>query len=89
MPSDKIVKTIYVCLMEASEGGIKSKDQQIELKGIVPWIDDLRMKDVFKDEDKKKGAGVTDLINGLVKILRLEIEELWDAVWQVFKPVKP
>ena len=32
---------------------------------------------------------VTDLINELVKILRLETEELQDAARQMFKPVKP
>ncbi len=30
-----------------------------------------------------------DLINRLVKILRLEIEELQDAAQQAFAPVKP
>ena len=32
---------------------------------------------------------VTDLINGLVEILRLEAEELRDAAWQAFAPVEP
>jgi len=34
-------------------------------------------------------VGVIDLINGLVEKLRLETEELRDAVWQVFEPVEP
>ena len=75
--------------MEASEGGIRSKDQQIESKDAIPWIDDLEMENVFKDEDKEEGVGVIDLINGLVEILRLETEELRDAAQQAFKPVKP
>ena len=32
---------------------------------------------------------VTDLINGLVEVLRLETEELWDAAQQAFAPVEP
>ena len=32
---------------------------------------------------------VTDLINGLVEILRLETEELRDAAQQAFEPVEP
>ena len=29
-----------------------------------------------------------DLINGLVEILQLEAEELWDTAWQAFEPVE-
>jgi len=61
-------------------GGIKSKGQQIELEGTVPWIDDLRIKDIFKDEDEKEGIGIIDLINGLVKILWLEAEGLQNTI---------
>ena len=57
-------------------GGIKGKGQQIELKNIVPWIDDLRIENVFEVKNEKKGTGVIDLIKGLVEILRLETEEL-------------
>ena len=49
----------------------------------------MRIKDVFKDENKGEGMGVIDLINRLVEILRLEAEELWDATQQALKPVKP
>ena len=49
----------------------------------------MEIEDVFEDEDEEEGAGVTDLINGLVEILRLEIKELQDVVWQAFKPVEP
>ena len=69
--------------------GIRNKDHQIELKGTTPWINDLEIKDVFKDEDEKKGISVTDLINGLVEILRLEIKELRDAARQAFRLVEP
>ena len=56
--------------------GIRNKDHQIELEGTAPWIDDLEIKDVFKDKDKEEGVGVMDLINGLIQILRLETKEL-------------
>ena len=29
----------------------------------MPLINDLEIKELFKDEDKKKGAGVMDFIN--------------------------
>ena len=35
-------------------------------------INNLEMQDVFKDKNKKRGDGVTDLINGLVDLLSLE-----------------
>ena len=68
---------------------IRNKDHQIELEGTIPWIDDLRIKDVFKDEDKKKGAGVIDLMNRLVKILRLEAKEPRDDIQWMFALVEP
>ena len=37
------------------------------------------MQDVFKDEDKERGDGVTDLISGLVDLLSLETRAVWDA----------
>ena len=57
--------------MEAKDliRGIRNEGHQIKTRGIVLWIDNLRIKDVFEDKDKREGAGVTDLINGLVKIL--------------------
>ena len=70
-------------------GNIKSKDYQIEPKGTIPQINDLRIEDIFKDKAKEKGIGVTNLINGLVKILRLEVEELRVAAQEAFAPVEP
>jgi len=68
--------------------GIRSKDHQIKLKGIVFWINDLRIEDIFKDEDKEEGVGVMDLINGLVEILWLETKELQDVAQQAFTPME-
>ena len=36
-----------------------------------------------------QGKGVTDLINGLVEILRLEAVEVRDAAREAFAPVEP
>ena len=48
------------------------------MKSIIFWINDLRIKDIFKDKDKEEGMGVIDFINRLIKILWLEAKELWD-----------
>jgi len=37
------------------------------------------MQDVFKDKDKKRGDGVTDLISGLINLLSLETRAVWNA----------
>ena len=70
-------------------GGIKNEGYQIELENTIPWIDDLDIRDVFKDEDEEERVGIMDFINGLVEILRLEIEELQVIVWEAFAPIKP
>ncbi len=49
----------------------------------------MEIRDVFKGEDEEEGVGVMDFINGLVEILRLEIEELQVIVWEAFAPIKP
>ena len=49
----------------------------------------MRIENVFKDKDNEEGTGVTDLINRLVEVLRLETEELRNIAWQAFAPVEP
>jgi len=47
-------------------GGIISHLAQTDVNkegSIVPLINNLKIIEVFKDEDEKKGASVTDLIN--------------------------
>ncbi len=34
-------------------GNIKSKDYQIEPKGTIPQINDLRIEDIFEDKDEE------------------------------------
>ena len=69
--------------------GIRNKDHQIELKGIVPWIDDLEIEDIFKDEDGGERVGIIDLISGLVEILWLETRGVQDNARQALAPVEP
>ncbi len=70
-------------------GDIRNEDHQIELEDTIPQTDDLKINNVFKDEDEEKGVGVMDLINRLVEILWLEALELQDAAQKAFTPVKP
>jgi len=58
---------------------IRNKDHQIKLKGTTPWINNLKINNVFKDKNKKEGAGVIDLINRLVEILWLETKYVRDT----------
>ena len=47
------------------------------------------MSDVFKDEDREEGAGVTDLIIAVLRLLRVELEGVTNASEDIFGPVKP
>jgi len=51
---------------------IKKEDYQIKSGNTTPLINNLEMQDVFKNKNKKRRDGVTDLINGLVDLLSLE-----------------
>ena len=89
--SNRIVRIRQARHLKAKDlmAGIRSEDHQIKLKGTAPWINDLRIKDIFKNKNKEEGISVIDLINGLVEILRLEAKELRDVVWQAFTLVEP
>jgi len=54
------------------KGIIREKNHQIKSGNTTPLINNLEMQDVFKDKNKKRGDGVTDLINGLIDLLSLE-----------------
>src|SRR6266702_3690208 len=49
-------------------GGIRNEGHQIKSEDIIPWINDLEIGSVFKDEDEEKGISITDFINRLVEI---------------------
>jgi len=73
--------TSLLCQSEAEdliEGIIKKKDHQIKSGNTTPLINNLEMQDVFKNKDKKRGDGVTDLISGLVDLLSLETRAVWN-----------
>ena len=48
--------------MEASKGGIRDRERQIESEDTAPLIDDLKIGSIFKDEAKEEGDSITDLV---------------------------
>ena len=46
------------------------------------------MQDVFKDKNKEREDGITDLINRLVDLLSLETRVVWDAQQDRIEPIK-
>jgi hypothetical protein len=46
------------------------------------------MQDIFKDEDKEEGDGVTDLILAVVELLGRDISRLVVEVREALEPVK-
>jgi hypothetical protein len=46
------------------------------------------MRDIFKDEDKEEGDGITDLILAVVELLRRDISRLVGEVREVLELVK-
>ena len=70
--------------MEASEGGIRDREQQIELKDTIPLIDNLEIKSIFKDKAKEGGDSIIDLVMQVCQLLRRELQELVNII----EPVK-
>ena len=46
------------------------------------------MRDIFKDEDKEEGDGVTDSIIAVVVLLERDINRLVVEAWETLGPVK-
>jgi hypothetical protein len=70
-------------------GGIRNnKGHQIESRNATPLIDDLEMRDIFKDEDKEEGDGVMDLISAVVELLERDISRLVVEVREALELVK-
>jgi hypothetical protein len=46
------------------------------------------MRDIFKDEDKEEGDGITDLILAVVELLGRDISRLVVEVREALEPVK-
>ena len=52
-------------------GGIRNKEgHQVKTGHSTPLINDLEIKELFKDKDKEEGTGVIDLINRIVQVLK-------------------
>jgi hypothetical protein len=47
------------------------------------------MRDIFEDEDREEGDGVTDLISAVVRLLERDISRLVVEVREVLELVKP
>ena len=47
------------------------------------------MDNVFKDEDKEEGVGITDLINAVLGLLRVQLKEMVSAIRDILRPIKP
>jgi hypothetical protein len=47
------------------------------------------MRDIFKDEDKEEGDGVTDLILAVVELLGRDMNRLVVEAWEALEPVEP
>jgi hypothetical protein len=48
----------------------------------------LEIRDIFKDEDKEEGDGITDLILAVVELLGKDISRLIEGVREVLELVK-
>ena len=47
------------------------------------------MSDVFKDKDKEKGAGITDLISTVLRLLQGGLEGEVNTLEDIFRPIEP
>jgi len=47
--------------------------------GTAPFINNLEIIEIFKDENKKEEASIIDLINQVLQLLRAEFKELVDV----------
>ena len=71
-PSERINTTVRARRSECDDltGGIISNKEGQQIKrDTAPLINDLEMQDVFEDEDEEEGAGVTDLIKQVGRLL--------------------
>ena len=64
---------------------------QIETEDTTPLINDLEMQEVFEDEDGEEGAGVTDALSTMLRLLG---EESDAARWLIearsrMEPIEP
>ena len=73
---ERIRATSAAQCIEAKEGGIRSKGQQIKSKDTTPLVNDLKIKSIFKDKTKEGGGSITDLVINIYQLLRQDLQEL-------------
>ena len=56
--------------------------------GTAPFINNLEIIEIFKDENKKEEASIIDLINQVLQLLRAEFKELVDVAQAIIEPIK-
>jgi len=56
-----------------------------EEDGTAPFIDNLEMTEIFKDEGEEEEASVMDFIKQVSQLLKAELEELVDVVWAMME----
>jgi hypothetical protein len=94
-PSDSMAVTVRArrCACEEEDAlGIMSNDvNQIDQTDITPLVNDLEMSEIFEDEDRKEGDGVTDALSTMLRLLGEESEEASWLIWARSRmdPIEP
>ena len=61
-------------------GGIRDISHQINSENNTLLIEDLNIKQIFKDETKKEEASVTDLVLLVLRLLKEDIQKVIDFI---------
>ena len=48
----------------------------------------MEIEDIFKDEDKGREDGITDLISAVVQLLERDMDRLVVEAWEALEPAK-
>ena len=65
------------------EGIRNKKSYQFKIGYSIPLINNLKMEELFKNKNKKRGVGITDLINQLIQIFKKELVQLKNSVQEL------
>ena len=71
LPIERINNISLLRRLEAEDliGGISNNRNQIKQDNTTPLINDLEIQDIFKDEDKREGDSVINLIEEVLRLL--------------------
>jgi hypothetical protein len=50
---------------------MSNEEHQIKIKNIIPLVNNLKIQNVFKNENGEKGSSVTNLIKEMSRLFRL------------------